>query len=123
MPGNKTIHQTLWVGGTTIFFCNVYEVSHNDGLALTYFGRRIAAAPPLESRCADTTADAPALTGVSVRRLSRATDTCLPLWRRVSTPWRPPLAHWRPRRLLYYWYGHLRCPERSEHRLSITASA
>ena len=83
----------------------------------------MGAAPPLESRCADTTADAPALTCVSVRRHSRAADTCLPLGGPVATPWRPPLAPWRPRRLLYYWYGHLRCPERSEHRLSITASA
>jgi hypothetical protein len=50
----------------------------------------VGAAPPLESRCADTTADAPALTGVSVRRHSRAADTCLPLGGPVATPWRPP---------------------------------
>ena len=56
----------------------------------------MGAAPPLESRCADTTADAPALTCVSVRRHSRAADTCLPLGGPVATPWRPPGSPWPP---------------------------
>ena len=52
--------------------------------------------PPLEDRCADTTADAPVLTCVSVRRLSRAADTCLHVGGRVATPWPPLAPFWRP---------------------------
>ena len=67
-----------------IVFATISKFSHNDALALTYFGGRSGRRPPLESRCADTTADAPALTCVCPS--VRPTDTCLPL----GGGWPPP---------------------------------